>query len=87
MTDPAINMMGNDNEILVACSYNFPCVLNIYGKNKWKELFAVMIKLINNKNIKVRKPIACAFHEIARIIGPKATEENLLNIFEQIIND
>ena len=47
MTDPAINMMGNDNEILIACSYNFPCVLNIYGKNKWKELFAVMIKLIN----------------------------------------
>jgi len=35
MTDPAISMMGNDNEILFACSYNFPCVLNIYGKNKW----------------------------------------------------
>jgi len=87
MTDPAINMMGNDNEILIACSYYFPCVLNIYGKNKWKELFAVMKKLINNKNKKVKKPIACAIHEIARMIGPEAAEENLVNIYEQIIND
>ena len=87
MTDPTINMMGNDNEILIACSFNFPCVLNIYGKNKWAQLYQVLIKLINNKNKKIKRPIACAIHEIARMIGPESAERDLFDIYEQILND
>lgn len=41
-----------------------------------------MIKLINNKNKKIKKPIACAIHEIARMIGPEFAERDLFDIYE-----
>jgi len=46
-----------------------------------------MIKLINNKNKKIKKPIACAIHDIAKMIGPKNAERDLFDIYEQILYD
>lgn len=35
MTDPTVNSLSNENEILVVCSQYFPAILEVYGEKKW----------------------------------------------------
>jgi hypothetical protein len=42
-----------------------------------------MGNLIKSKHKKVRKPIACALHEIAKIIGQEKAEKDLFHIYEK----
>jgi serine/threonine-protein phosphatase 4 regulatory subunit 1 len=37
--------------------------------------------------MKIRKPLACSLHEIARIIGPERSEKDLIGILENILKD
>ena len=37
--------------------------------------------------IKVKKPIACAMHEIAKIIGAEKAEKELFNVLEAFLKD
>lgn len=35
MVDSDVNSLSKDNEIIYACAYNFPAVLDAVGKEKW----------------------------------------------------
>lgn len=83
MSEHQINYLSQDNEILATCSQYFPAILTVYGASKWKDLQKVMQNLIKSKHKKVRKPIACALHEIAKIIGSDKAEKDLFNIYEK----
>lgn len=72
---------------MIACAFNFPAVLRTYGKNKWPELSQLLKKLINSKNKRVKIPIACGLHEIAKIIGPEKAEKDLFEVYETILKD
>jgi len=86
MADNSVNNLSPDNEIIYACAYNFPAVLLALGPNKWhilSKLFQTLLK----SNDKVRKPIACALHEIAKIIEEERAEKELLGVLESFLKD
>ena len=46
-----------------------------------------MFQTMSKKIPEVRKPLACALHEIANIIGPERAEVDLIPILENILQD
>lgn len=50
MTQPEIRSLAAGNEIAVACAYNFPAILQIFGKKRWPQLFQVFKDLLALKN-------------------------------------
>ena len=72
---------------MISCAFNFPAVLRTYGKDKWNELSQLLKKLITSKNKRVKLPIACGLHAIAKIIGPEKAEKDLFEVYEHILKD
>ena len=86
MADSNVNNLAPDNEIIFACSYNFPAVVLTLGPSKWPtsvKLFQTLVK----GNEKIRKPIACSLHEIAKIIGEEKAEKDLVGVLERFLHD
>eukprot|EP01016_Furgasonia_blochmanni_P018633 TRINITY_DN2109_c0_g1_i3.p1 TRINITY_DN2109_c0_g1~~TRINITY_DN2109_c0_g1_i3.p1 ORF type:complete len:508 (-),score=98.30 TRINITY_DN2109_c0_g1_i3:695-2218(-) len=86
MTDNSINSLSNENEIILACSYNFPAVLQTLGPARWNVLGKTFSQLLKS-NEKVKRPLACSLHEIARILGPDRAERELTSLLETFLRD
>jgi len=74
-------------ENLNNCARNLPAVATALGKDNWNLIKPIFNKLANENEWKVRLKIASSLHEMARILGPKLTEEGLLDTFESCFND
>jgi len=86
MADSNINNLSPDNEIIYACAYNFPAVVLTLGPARWPLLSKLFQSLLKSGD-KIRKPLACALHEIAKIIGEEQTEKDLLSALESFLKD
>lgn len=86
MADSNVNNLAPDNEIIFACSYNFPAVVLTLGPSKWPTLVKLFQTLVKG-NEKIRKPIACSLHEIAKIIGEEKAEKDLVGVLERFLHD
>jgi len=86
MADSNVNSLGTDSEIIHACAFNFPAVVLTLGPNKWPVLVRLFQTLVKS-NDKVRKPIACSLHEIAKIIGEERAERDLVVVLERFLKD
>jgi len=86
MADSNINNLSPDNEIIYACAFNFPAVVLTLGPARWPLLSKLFQSLLKS-NDKIRKPLACALHEIAKIIGEEQTEKDLLSALESFLKD
>lgn len=86
MADSNINNLSPDNEIIYACAYNFPAVVLTLGPARWPLLSKLFQSLLKSGD-KIRKPLACALHEIAKIIGEEHTEKDLLSALESFLKD
>lgn len=73
------------------CAYSFPSVLNAYYQKmnsleNWNKLKVIYEKLINDKNIKIKKTISNSFAEVSKILGYKISENELspliINMFK-----
>ena len=68
-----------DSKIIIQkCAYNFPAVLYFFGKDAWDKLKPCFVKMANERDEKVKIPLAAAFGEISKIIGSELTESDLL---------
>ena len=63
----------------LSCAYTFPGVLLTVGVKEWDKFYFLYERLLKMNSIAVDKTLACALHEIAKIIGPKRTEKYLFN--------
>jgi len=86
MTDASVNGLTFDNEIMFACAYNFPAVLLTLGSSKWPQLLKLFNTLLK-ADPKIRKPLACSLHHIAKIIGEEDAEKHLLPALESFLED
>ena len=64
--------------VLQKCSFNFPAVVDFFGKDNWPKLKQSFILMANDKDEKIKLPLAASIGDIAEIIGGELTEENLL---------
>lgn len=69
------------------CAFNFPAVLSCYTDESWDDLKELYFKMSRDKELKVRKSIACSISDVCEVIGQKATETDLLPIFENFFKD
>ncbi|RHZ46846.1 hypothetical protein Glove_606g137 [Diversispora epigaea] len=76
-----------DPERPVICAYNFPAVVLTLGESRWDDLKGTYVSLTRDMQIKVRRSLACSIHEIAKVIGPTKTKEDLLNVFSLYLVD
>lgn len=85
LIDGPLGDMALDSELQVACAFSFPGVLYAVGKERWPELRRLYHSLVNSANVNIRKTLAASLHEVGKILGPVVTEEELIPVFEELI--
>ena len=81
-SDPAA-----ESELASYCAYSFPAVALTLGRGRWAELRPLFFALSRDVQRKVRRPLAFALHELARILGPELAEQDLVPAFDLYLRD
>ena len=84
----AVGPMGDmsiDAELRYWCAYSFPAVLQTIGAERWDEVKDVYHTLVQSRTASVKQTLALSLHEIAKILGEKLVEEELIAVFEEMI--
>jgi len=69
--------------ILQKCAYNFPAVLQFFGAQSWTKLKPCFIKMANEKDEKIKMPLAASMGEISKLLGSELTESDLLEYVDK----
>lgn len=77
----------HESELARHCAYSLPGVALTLGRKNWKCLKAIYGSLAQNVQWKVRRTLAFSIHEIAHILGEKMASEELVDIFNDFLND
>ena len=73
----------DEKTIVQKCAYNFPAVLLFFGKNAWEKLKPCFNLMANEKDEKIKLPLASALGEISNILGSELTESDLLEFLDK----
>ena len=88
MIEPSLAKLGNGNEMMENCAFNFPAVLwatlSEVGWPKFHKLYKYMLQ---NGGNKVREPLISSLHEIAKMIGPEQAEQSLFPVFDRVFKE
>ena len=84
---PQMSSAVVDAEVNYHCAFNFPAVLLALGPSKWDELSGCFHSLVKDSKFTVRRTLACSLHEIAHILGPTVTQQQLLPIMDAYLRD
>ena len=69
--------------IIQKCSYNFPAVLQFFGVQSWQKLKPCFVKMANEKDEKIKLPLAASMGEISKLLGSELTESDLLEYVDK----
>lgn len=61
--------------------------MKTYGPAKWPALHKLLCQLIKHSNKNVRKPLACSLHEIAKVVGTKIAEKDLISLLDGLLKE
>ena len=76
-----------ERTIIQKCAYNFPAVLLFFGKNSWSKLKPCFTLMANEKDEKIKLPLASSLGEISNIIGSELTELDLLEFVDKFFKN
>ena len=76
-----------ERTIIQKCAYNFPAVLLFFGKNSWSKLKPCFTLMANEKDEKIKLPLASSLGEISNIIGSELTESDLLEFVDKFFKN
>ena len=77
----------DDKIIIQKCAYNFPAVLLFFGKDSWEKLKPCFTLMANDKDEKIKLPLASSLGEISNIIGSDLTESDLLQFVDKFFKN
>ena len=77
----------DDKTIIQKCAYNFPAVLLFFGKDSWEKLKPCFTLMANDKDEKIKLPLASSLGEISNIIGSDLTESDLLQFVDKFFKN
>jgi len=69
--------------IIQKCAYNFPAVLQFFGAEAWPKLKPCFVKMANEKDEKIKMPLAASLGEISKLLGSELTESDLLEYVDK----
>ncbi|CAK91467.1 unnamed protein product (macronuclear) [Paramecium tetraurelia] len=84
MADSDIRELLPEQQVMFACAYGFPAVLQTVGVARWQQLHKLFNHLWKQKNERICKTLAASLHEIAKIIGAEKAEIDLFPVLETI---
>ena len=77
----------DDKIIIQKCAYNFPAVLLFFGKDSWEKLKPCFTLMANDKDEKIKLPLASSLGEISNIIGSDLTGSDLLEFVDKFFKN
>eukprot|EP00758_Cryptobia_borreli_P005133 Tbor_TRINITY_DN4748_c0_g3::TRINITY_DN4748_c0_g3_i1::g.17084::m.17084/K15424/PPP4R1; serine/threonine-protein phosphatase 4 regulatory subunit 1 len=86
-TDMAFQSEGGDSDFSEFCAFSFPAVVQVVGRERWKELDVAFATLLKDVQWKVRKSLAYSLHDIAQVLGQEISEKCLLTAFDGFLKD
>ena len=81
-----MELKKDSKSIIQKCAYNFPSVLQFFGAEAWPKLKSCFVKMANEKDEKIKMPLAAAMGEISKILGSELTENDLLEYVDKFFN-
>jgi hypothetical protein len=80
-------MDPTDADLAQHAAFSFPAVVLSLGRARWPELRELFHSLARDAQRRVRRPLAHALAELARIIGPDAAEIDLAPAMDIFLHD
>ena len=77
------NNKKDDLTIIKKCAYNFPAVLVMYGPENWDKLKPCFVKMAEQKEERIKLPLAASLGELSKILGNEVTENDLLDFVDK----
>ncbi|XP_065217367.1 serine/threonine-protein phosphatase 4 regulatory subunit 1-like isoform X2 [Planococcus citri] len=87
LVDYFVTMPETYSMLTIDCAYTFPAVLLTLGASNWNLLKELYCKLALDGEKKVRKMIANNIHEIASILGAELATQDLIPVYNSLIDD
>ncbi|CAM9099528.1 unnamed protein product, partial [Ectocarpus fasciculatus] len=76
-----------DEDLKKYCAYSFPGVLQAIGSERWSEIRQVYHSLVQSQIPAVMHTLGLSLHVVARLLGERIVEEELVPVFEEMIQD
>ena len=77
---------GAEEQLCYHCAYTFPAVLLTLGKEEWPTLKQTYLNMVYKEISQIRITLASSIHEVAKIVGPDITKEDLNPILKNFLN-
>lgn len=68
-------------------SINFPAFIYVQGAKEWKNYRSLYQKLAQSTDVLTKKTIAYSVHELAKILGPEITAQDLIEVVDRFLKD
>lgn len=78
---------SSNKDVCYYSSFNFPAFVYTLGKDHWDVFRKIYIKLAKFNDGRIKKTLSHSIHELARILGPEITENDLVPIMERFLKD
>jgi serine/threonine-protein phosphatase 4 regulatory subunit 1 len=69
----------------LVCAFNYPAVALTLGRDRWHEIRELYLSLAQNPSLKVRRTLAASLGEMAKILGPAQTKEDLIPVWQSAV--
>ena len=83
---PPLEAFYLDTKRPLTLAFGFPAVTLTLGKERWSELREAYLDLAANRMNDVKRALAAGMGEIAKIIGPENTRQDLIEVWWKFIN-
>jgi len=78
---------SSNKDVCYHASFNFPAFVLVYGADEWPRFQSLYHKLTKINDPRIKKTLSASIHELAKILGPKYTEQDLLPVMERFLKD
>lgn len=78
---------SSNKDVCYYSSFNFPAFIYTLGKEKWEPFKKIYIKLAKFNDPRIKRTLAYSIHELARLLGPEITEEDLVPVMERFLKE
>ena len=78
---------SSNKDVCYHASYNFPAFIFVFGRDEWPRFQSLYHKLTKINDNRIKKTLSSSIHELAKILGQKYTELDLLPCLERFLKD
>lgn len=78
---------SSNKDVCYHASFNFPAFVYVFGADEWPRFQSLYHKLTKINDLRIKKTLSASIHELAKILGPQYTEQDLLPCMERFLKD